>query len=122
MLLRWLKTRQPIEVVPPGVAGREDDAWRVRLSSANSLSELHRLIVEDDAAHRQSYIWSVALRGYVNTLEVSGELVGHGDALPPIAAAEPPRRGAVSVEQLEGGSAWLMQARAAGVFPKEHVG
>ena len=26
VLLRWLKTRQLVEVIPPGVPGREDDA------------------------------------------------------------------------------------------------
>ena len=31
MLVRWLKTRQLVEVVPPGVPGREDDVWSVCL-------------------------------------------------------------------------------------------
>ena len=69
VLLRWLKTRQLLEAVPPGVPGREDDAWSVRLSEAASANELHKLIVEDDPAHTQSHIWSVALRGYLNQLE-----------------------------------------------------
>ena len=43
-------------------------------------------------------------------LEASGEVVGHGDALPPKVAAEPPPRGAVSVERLQTGAAWLMEA------------
>ena len=102
--LRWLKTRQLVEALPPGVAGREDDAWRVGLSRAQSVSELHKLIIEDDAAHRQSYVWSTALKGYLNALEQSGEVVGHGDALPPASATEPPARGAVIVERLDGGA------------------
>ena len=102
--LRWLKTRQLVEAMPPGVAGREDDAWRVSLSRAQSVSELHKLIIEDDAAHRQSYVWSTALKGYLNALEQSGEVVCHGDALPPASATAPPARGAVIVERLDGGA------------------
>ena len=68
------------------------------------MSELHKLIIEDDAAHRQSYVWSTALKGYLNALEQSGEVVCHGDALPPASATEPPARGAVIVERLDGGA------------------
>ena len=31
----------------------------------------------------QSHIWAIGLRGYLNELDRSGEIVGHGDALPP---------------------------------------
>ena len=110
VLLRWLKTRQLIEAVPPGVPGREDDAWSVRLSSSPAVHELHKLIVEDDKKHGQSHIYSMGLRGYLNHLETSGEVVGHGDHLPPQLATEPPTRGAVSVEKLQTGAAWLMEA------------
>ena len=110
VLLRWLKTRQLIEAIPPGVPGREDDAWTVRLSAATSVNELHKLTIEDDAAHSQSHIWSFGLHGYLNELDASGEVVGHGDSLPPTLATEPPKRGAVSVERLQTGAAWLMEA------------
>ena len=110
VLLRWLKTRQLVEAVPPGVAGREDDAWSVRLSSASAVHELHKLSIDDDSMHSQSHIWSHGLRGYLNALEGSGEIVGHGDALPPALATEPPLRGAVAVERLQNGAAWLMEA------------
>ncbi len=110
VLLRWLKTRQLLEAVPPGVPGREDDAWSVRLSEAPAVNELHKLMIEDDATHSQSHIWSFGIRGYLNQLEASGDVVGHGDALPPAAASEPPRRGAVAVERLQSGAAWLMEA------------
>ena len=110
MLLRWLKTTQVLEAVPPGVLGREEDAWSVRLSEAPAVNELHKLIIEDDATHAQSHIWSVGLHGYLNQLASSDDVVGHGDALPPTAATEPPPRGAVAVERLTSGAAWLMEA------------
>ena len=110
VLLRWLKTRQLLEAVPPGVLGREEDAWSVRLSEAPAVNELHKLIIEDDATHAQSHIWSVGLHGYLNQLASSDEVVGHGDALPPTAATAPPPRGAVAVERLTSGAAWLMEA------------
>ena len=111
VLLRWLKTRQLLEAVPPGVPGREDDAWSVRLGSAGgTVNELHKLNVEDDASHAQSHIWATGLRGYLNSLEASGDIVGHSDALPPSLATDPPPRGAVSVERLQSGAAWLMTA------------
>ena len=111
VLLRWLKTRQLVEVVPPGVPGREDDAWGVRLSPADkAVNELHKLLVEDDASHSQSHVWAVGLRGYLNHLDASGEVVGHGDGMPPAAAKEPPGRGGVNVERLQSGAAWLMEA------------
>ena len=110
VLLRWLKTRQLVEAVPPGVPGREDDAWSVQLSDASAVNELHKLVVEDNAAHTSSYVWSVALRGYLNHLETSGEVVGHADVLPPTIASEPPPRGAVVVERLQNGAGWLMEA------------
>ena len=34
--LRWLKTRQLLESIPPGLVGHEDDAWRVGLSDAQA--------------------------------------------------------------------------------------
>ena len=52
------------------------------------MSELHKLLIEDDASHAHSYVWSVALQGFVNCLEISGDLVGHGDAMPPSAAVQ----------------------------------
>ena len=54
----------------------------------------------------------MGLRGYLNHLETSGEVAGHGDHLPPQLATEPPTRGAVSVEKLQTGAAWLMEALA----------
>ena len=77
------------------------------------VGELHKLLIEDDARHARSFVWSVALKGFVNTLEGGGEVVAHGDAMPPAAAAAPPPRGAVAVERLEGGAAWLMTALSA---------
>ena len=58
----------------------------------------------------QSHIWAIGLRGYLNELDRSGEIVGHGDALPPAIAAEPPARGAVRIERLQSGAAWLLSA------------
>ena len=58
----------------------------------------------------QSHIWAIGLRGYLNELDRSGEIVGHGDALPPAIAAEPPMRGAVRIERLQTGAAWLLSA------------
>ena len=116
MVLRWLKTRQLVEVVPPGLQGREGDAWTVRLSATDGsggggVRDLHKLLVEDDPRHAASFVWSVALRGYVSMLEgSSGTLVGHGDALPPAAISTPPPRGSVAVEHVKGGAAWLMEA------------
>ena len=74
------------------------------------MSELHKLLVEDDASHAHSYVWSFALRGFVNELEISGDLVGHGDQMPPAVASKPPSRGSVSIERLRGGAGWLMDA------------
>ena len=75
MLVRWLKTRQLVEVVPPGVPGREDDVWSVVLSRTDGVTELHKLLIEDEPKHARSYVWSVALKGYLNTLEAGGEIV-----------------------------------------------
>ena len=110
MLVRWLKTRQLVEVVPPGVPGREDDVWSVVLSRTDGVTELHKLLIEDEPKHARSYVWSVALKGYLNTLEAGGEIVAHADALPLRAAELPPLRGAVAVERLQGGASWLLQA------------
>lgn len=63
VLLRWLKTRQLVEVVPPGVAGRENDAWSVQLSQSTSVNAMHKLQIEDDESHARSYIWSFAVQG-----------------------------------------------------------
>jgi hypothetical protein len=82
----------------------------VRLSEAPAVNELHKLIIEDDATHSQSHIWSVGLHGYLNQLASSDDVVGHGDAFPPTVATEPPPRGAVAVERLTSGAAWLMEA------------
>ena len=71
LLLRWLKTRQLVEAVPPGVPGRQGDAWSVRLSDAVAVNELHKFIVEDDATHSRSHIWSVALRGLLLLLNAA---------------------------------------------------
>ena len=112
VLLRWLKTRQLVEAVPVGVPGREDDAWSVQLSVAGAVNELHKLAVEDDESHAQSHIWSYGLRGYLNVLEGSSEIVGHGDSMPPTPLSEPPARAAVAIEPLHSGAAWLMDALA----------
>ena len=85
VLLRWLKTRQLIEAVPPRVPGREEDAWGVRLSASHSVGELHRLVIEDDASHGASFVWSSAI-GIIAGGVLATLLAGIGFAWRPLAA------------------------------------
>ena len=77
-----------------------------------SVSYLHKVVIEDDSEHAQSFVWSVSLKGYLNSLEQSGDIVGHGDALPPVSATDPPVRAAVIVEKLDGGAGQAAQPRS----------
>ena len=92
ILLRWLKTRQLVEAVPPGIVGREEDAWSVRLSMASTVHELHKFNVEEDQSHAQvgcchlrpystASFSSCSLASVLATLAVSYSLHAHLHAL-----------------------------------------
>ena len=91
------------QAAPPRTQAAPPRTQAAPPTQVSEAGALHKLLIEDDPSHAASYVWSVALRGYLSMLEGGDRnLVDHGDALPPALISSPPPRGSVAVEQVRG--------------------